>query len=55
MASVLLEWVQQRFFGDVRLWVSATIGQLTMEVKPTLFVFLFFVFESQKEHNEKAF
>ena len=39
---VLLEWVQQRIFGDGRMWAPASIGQLSMEVRlSVLFEFHF--------------
>ena len=42
-----------RFFFDGRMWVSVQIGQLNMEGKSILYVFLFLVFESRKVHNGK--
>ena len=56
LVSVLLEWAELRFFGDGRMWVLVEIDQLNMEGKNILIgFFFFFVSESRKERNGKAY
>ena len=43
-----------RFFFDGRMWVSVQIGQLNMEGKSILFVFLFLFFNHGKNITEKS-